>query len=68
MSNQRVTGELPSAEAKILEAARWLCDHRNECLGRIVPTLRARFGLRAPDAIEAAKRAHALQYGSASHG
>jgi hypothetical protein len=68
MSNQRVTGELPSAEAKISEAATWLCAHRDECVGRIVPTLRARFGLRASDAIEAAKRAHALQYGGASHG
>ena len=68
MSNQRVTGDLPIVEAKIDAAATWLVGHREECTGRIIPTLKQRFGLTICEAISAAQIAHARQYGEVRHG
>lgn len=45
------------------EAARWLVLSRATIVGAVIPALRAKFGLGNIDAIEATKRAHALQYG-----
>ena len=47
------------------QAAEWLLDHRDECSGRIIPTLKARFCLSTCEAISAAQLSHALQYGEA---
>ncbi|MDX0622456.1 hypothetical protein GOD54_21380 [Sinorhizobium medicae] len=66
MSNQRVTGELPSAEAKIFEAARWLSEHREECTGRFIPALKERFGLRNIEAVQALNLARELHRGRAA--
>ncbi|HEY0960666.1 MAG TPA: hypothetical protein VGE05_15540 [Novosphingobium sp.] len=63
-------GEIPgvtfaqrSDDDKQKLAAEWLATHREHCVARIIPTLRANFGLTNRQAIEAAQMAHALQYG-----
>jgi hypothetical protein len=61
--DQRLSPDLSNPSAASDEAARWLLDHRDECAGRIIPTLKTRFHLSTCEAIAAAQKSHALQYG-----
>jgi len=49
----------------VARAALYLVEHREECLGRSIPVLKERFGLRNIEAIEATKIAHGIEYGRA---
>ena len=61
--DQRLSLGLSNSSDASEAAAKWLMEHRDECTGRIIPTLRQRFGLSACEAISAAQASHALQYG-----
>lgn len=67
MKNQCVTEEVPTEklpnEEQFSKAANWLNRNRDECGTRIIPALKEKFGLNNLEAIEAAKRAHDLEYG-----
>ncbi|MCM2440692.1 hypothetical protein HGO34_13305 [Agrobacterium vitis] len=69
MKDQCVTVEFPTGnrinEELLAEISAWLSENRDQCGVRIIPTLKEKFGLGNLEAIEAAKRAHALQYGRA---
>lgn len=60
--------KIVAPDARMQEASLWLFAHRDECTGRIIPTLKQRFGLSTCDAISAAQLAHDLQYGEVRHG
>ena len=62
-SYQPLSPELSNSSDRIDEAALYLAGHRQECLGRAIPSLKRRFGLRNIEAIEATKRAHAIEFG-----
>lgn len=57
--------KIAASDARMQEASLWLFAHRDECIGRIIPTLKQRFGLSTCEAISAAQAAHALQFGGA---
>lgn len=52
-----------SSVSLVDEASRWLVLNRATIVGAVIPALKEKFGLNNIDAIEATKRAHALQYG-----
>ncbi|MGO7364616.1 hypothetical protein [Rhizobium leguminosarum] len=53
-------------ERAIGEAALWLYDNRDIVKGNPLLELMARFSINVLDAVEASKRAHALQFGRAA--
>lgn len=67
MRNQRVTTENPTDfrddDARLEEAANCLNQHRDEIGSAFVPALKDRFGLTNLQAIDAAKRAHEIDFG-----
>ncbi|QRY66540.1 hypothetical protein JVX98_19280 [Ensifer sp. PDNC004] len=51
--DQSLKTDLSNVSSAVVDAARWLSLHRDECVGRIVPTLKEHFGLRAIEAVQA---------------
>ena len=51
-----------SDEARIIEAARWVSNHRDEIKGPLIAVIKERFGLKAIHAIEVAKRSANFEY------